>query len=69
MINVMVTGMLWAHRLDDLNLLLPFSFFQSLAATCVEQAVTPENATGFFVCGEPAIFTCLCHVGPVTCWR
>src|SRR5260370_7544598 len=23
----------------------------------------------FFVCAEPAIFTCLCHVGPVACWR
>src|SRR5260370_42454934 len=30
---------------------------------------TCKRCTAFFVCAEPAIFTCLCRVGPMTCWR
>jgi hypothetical protein len=44
----MVTGMLSAVRPDDSNLSLSFSSLQSLAATRVEQAVTP-GMRGFFV--------------------
>jgi hypothetical protein len=47
MMNVMVSGLLCAQRLDDSNPALPFSSLQPLAATSVEQGVTPGDARLF----------------------
>jgi hypothetical protein len=47
MMNVMVTGLLCAYRLDDSNQALLSSTLRRLAATCVKQAVTQENARLF----------------------
>jgi hypothetical protein len=52
MMSVMVSGLLCAYRLDDSNQALLFSTLRRLAATCVEQAVTLENARVFLFAGN-----------------
>src|SRR5713226_123951 len=47
MMNIMMTGLLCAYRLDDSNQALLSSSLQARAATCVGQAVTQENARLF----------------------
>jgi hypothetical protein len=47
MMNVMVSGLPCAQRLGHSNPALLFSTLQSLAATCVEQAVTPGTVQLF----------------------
>src|SRR6266403_1207453 len=69
MMNVIVIGWLCAYRLDDSN---QISSIFHLPACRRQPELTNGNArrcTAFFVCAEPAIFTCLCHVGPAACWR
>jgi hypothetical protein len=45
--NIIVTGLFRSKGLDDSNQALLSSYHQPLAATCVEQAVTLENARLF----------------------
>jgi hypothetical protein len=47
MINIMVSGLICAYRLDDSSLPHISSYLRPLAATGVEQAVTLENARLF----------------------
>jgi hypothetical protein len=47
MINIIVTGLFRSNGLDDSNQALLSSYHQPLTATCVEQAVTAENARLF----------------------
>src|SRR5258708_9571882 len=47
MMNVMVTGLLCAYRLDEADQALLSSSLRPPAATCVEQAVTLGNARLF----------------------
>src|SRR5260370_34770194 len=61
--NIMVTGLFRASRPDEADQAPLFSSDPPSAATSLEQEVTLENACPFFVSPEPAIFTCLCHVG------
>src|SRR5712664_2502485 len=61
--NIMVTGLFRAYRPDEADRTPLFSSVQHSTATSLEQEVTLENACPFFVSAEPAIFTCLCHVG------
>src|SRR5712691_888959 len=67
--KIMVTGLFRAYRPGDSNQAFLFSSLQAPAATSLQTSCNTGKCASFFVYAEPAIFTCLCHVGPVACWR
>src|SRR5713101_1992232 len=67
--KIMVTGLFRAYRQGDSNQAFLFYSLQATAATSLQTSCNTGKCAPFFVCAEPAIFTCLCHVGPVACWR
>src|SRR5882762_7860506 len=68
MMNVMASGARWAYcptiRIKLFHFPLSGLRRQPPIKICNTRKCGP-----FFVCAEPAIFTCLCHVGPVGCGR